>query len=252
MSVKPEPATYPETYYAGAYWGPRKEPPEECARRTAEFLRLLAECDPCLSHWYKLAKSLKDARKYPLMPPEVSTLTEMFQRGVSRENGGPVNERLGFSIWIGNGGDKYDSADLRISGGVYSEAVSNVCVLSLPTLGYGANAERVLTASVLTGAVRSMALAYEPDWAVAMSHAHRDMIDKASNVWLGWITYLSRRLGVVPPLPAPVRMERVEDKGTLIVLTPERFTAANPEHVALARRVHELLVKAGLIRPRTA
>jgi hypothetical protein len=251
MSVKPEPGTYPETYYAGAYWGPRQEPPEECARRTAELLRLLAECDPCLSHWYKPAKSLKDARKYPLMPPEVSTLTEMFRRGVNREKGGPVIEDLGFRIWIGNGGAKYDRASLRIKCGDYCGASPNSCVLSLPTLGYGVNAERVLTASVLTGAVRSMALAYEPDWAVAMSDAHRDMIDKTSNVWLGWVTYLSRRLGVVPPLPAPVRMERVEDKDTLIVLTPERFTAVNPEHVALARRVHELLVRAGLIRPRT-
>ncbi|MFL5343298.1 MAG: Imm52 family immunity protein, partial [Hyalangium sp.] len=24
----------PEGYYAGAYWGPRKESPEECAERT--------------------------------------------------------------------------------------------------------------------------------------------------------------------------------------------------------------------------
>jgi hypothetical protein len=48
-----------------------------------------------------------------------------------------------------------------------------------------------------------------------------------------------------------VRIERVEDKGTLIILTPERFTAANPEHVALARRVRELLSRAGLLRPMT-
>ncbi|NMO22117.1 Imm52 family immunity protein, partial [Pyxidicoccus fallax] len=51
------------------------------------------------------------------------------------------------------------------------------------------------------------------------------------------------------PLPAPVRIEPVEDKGTLIILTPERFTASNPEHVALAARVHELLGGAGLLHP---
>ena len=62
---------------------------------------------------------------------------------------------------------------------------------------------------------------------------------------MGWVTYLSRRLGRVPPLPAPVRIEPVEDKGTLIILTPERFTASNPEHVALAERVRELLDRAG-------
>ncbi|NVJ28612.1 immunity 52 family protein [Myxococcus sp. AM011] len=44
-------------------------------------------------------------------------------------------------------------------------------------------------------------------------------------------------------------MELVEDKGTLVILTPERFTASNPEHVALAERVRELLDRAGLLKP---
>ena len=61
--------------------------------------------------------------------------------------------------------------------------------------------------------------------------------------------YFSRQRGTVPPLPAPVRIEPVEDKGALIILTPERFTASNPEHVALAARVQELLDRAGLLRP---
>lgn len=253
MNGEPALSTYPETYYAGAYWGPRREPPEECARRTAELLRLLGRCDPLLAEWYKPAKKLKDARTFPLMPPDVATLTEMFQRGVDRENGGPVNERLGFRIVIGNGGPKHDFAGLSISCGMFTDAFPNNCLLRLPTPGYGTTAERVITASVLTGAVRSMALAFEPDWAVAMSRTHREMIDKDAepNIWLGWITYLSRRLGVVPPLPAPVRMEHVEDKGTLIVLTPERFTVSIPEHVALAKRVRDLLIRAGLIRPRS-
>jgi hypothetical protein len=48
-----------------------------------------------------------------------------------------------------------------------------------------------------------------------------------------------------------VRVEPVEDKGTLIVLTPERFTAANPAHVELAQRVRGLLDRAGLLHPVT-
>ncbi|AKQ70554.1 hypothetical protein A176_007466 [Myxococcus hansupus] len=46
-----------------------------------------------------------------------------------------------------------------------------------------------------------------------------------------------------------MRLEQVEDKGTLIILTPERFTASNPEHVALAEVVHATLEQAGLMRP---
>jgi hypothetical protein len=53
----------------------------------------------------------------------------------------------------------------------------------------------------------------------------------------------------VPPLPPPVQVEPVEDRGSLVILTPERFTASNPEHVALAARVHEVLGHAGLLKP---
>nr|WP_281291395.1 immunity 52 family protein [Myxococcus llanfairpwllgwyngyllgogerychwyrndrobwllllantysiliogogogochensis] len=134
--------------------------------------------------------------------------------------------------------------------GSYTESsTANACILSLPSRGDGA--ERILTASVLTEVVRGMALAWEPDWAVAMSESHRDMDDEdgSVDVWTGWVTYLARHRGTVPPLPAPVRIESVGDKGTIIVLTPERFTASNPEHVALAERVRELLDRAGLLKP---
>jgi hypothetical protein len=85
---------------------------------------------------------------------------------------------------------------------------------------------------------------------VAMSYTHRRMEGERSpkaERRVAWVTYLARHLGTVPPLPAPVRIEPVEDKGTLIILTPERFTADNPEHLALAERVRELLARAGLL-----
>ncbi|MFY0576639.1 Imm52 family immunity protein [Cystobacter fuscus] len=50
-------------------------------------------------------------------------------------------------------------------------------------------------------------------------------------------------------LPPPVRAEPVEDKGTVMVLAPERLSASNPEHLALGRRVQEVLDAKGLLRP---
>jgi hypothetical protein len=104
---------------------------------------------------------------------------------------------------------------------------------------------------VLTNVVRAMALAWEPEWAIATSHEHRDLLPQPprAGAFVGWVMYFSRQRGTVPPLPSPVRVEPVEDRGTLVILTPERFTASNPEHVALAARVHELLDRAGLLGP---
>ncbi|WP_223635787.1 immunity 52 family protein [Corallococcus sp. EGB] len=252
MTATSAPESYPETYYAGAYWGARKESPEDCARRTAGLLELLAECDPFLSHWYKPARSRKDARKHPLMPPDVPTLTGLFQRGVNREPGGPPIEELGFRFSFDNGGAAGDCATMRINGGMDSAAVPNHCVLTVPWRG--PNADRVLTVSVLTKAVRAMVLSWDPDWALATSNAYeRQYREPVSAPFsLGWITYLSRRIGTVPPLPEPVHVEQVEGRGTLMVLTPERFTVANPEHIALARSVRGLLAQAGLMPAATS
>ncbi|NOK12930.1 hypothetical protein HNS30_28185 [Corallococcus exercitus] len=236
-------------YYAGAYWGPRQETPEECARRTADFLNLLPPYDPLLATWYKPARSLRDARKHSLMPPDVPTLTELFQRGVNREKGGPVFEDLGFSFWFGNGEVGGDSVSLRIKCGDYSGANPNCCVMPLPAKG--TSVERMLTVPVLSGVLRSMALAFDPDWAVAGSNEYRKSMsaDPSAGAFVGWITYQSRRRGTVPPLPAPVRIEPVEDKGALIILSPDRISARIPEQVEQGHRVGALLAKAGLMRP---
>lgn len=248
MTGKSEPQTYPDSYYAGAYWSPRKESPEECARRAVVFLNSLAACDPLLAHWNSIPKPRGRGLKTPIMPPDVTSLTEAFRRGVNREPGGPAIEHLGLTVGAYNDGARQDHASLSMRCGSYGEGTSNACVLNLPS--EGANADRVLTHSVLSGVVRSMAVAWDPDWAVATSSNHRDTLSEKgkAGTFAGWVTYLSRRRGTVPPLPVPVRIEPVEDRGALVILTPERLTAS-PEHVEIGRHVGELLARAGLMQP---
>jgi hypothetical protein len=40
----------------------------------------------------------------------------------------------------------------------------------------------------------------------------------------------------------------MEDKGTLVILTPERLDEANAEHVARGRRIQQVLQERGLLR----
>lgn len=235
-----------ETYYAGAYWRARKESPEECGRRAEVFLTALSKVDPSFSQWFKQGNSRKEALKHRIELDRAS-LEKMFRRGMDR-----VVEELGFRISGWTGGDDYEASSFFITCGGHSEHVRNVCLIHLPSQGsghLGPIGERVLTAVVLTELVRAMAVAWEPDHAVANSSELSDLIQKDSkeDVVVSWVMYLSHCRGKVPPLPAPVRVEPVEDKGTLIVLTPERFTVNNPEHVALAARVRDLLDEAGLL-----
>lgn len=234
-----------ETYYAGGYWGIRKEPPSECARRLEDFLNGLSSVDSSFAHWYETAKSLKDSLKHPLRPDREDLATFVQQ------NKDPAFDDLGFSLggWNGEPNEHEDCGFLVRCGGYHARA-NNRCVFSLPSRG--PNAERVLTAPVLANTLRATARAWEPDWGVAMSHSHRDLVESRrvpKAPYIGWVTYLARHRGPVPPLPSPVSIEQVEDKGTLIILTPERFTASNPAHVALAETVRERLDRAGLLNP---
>lgn len=239
-----------ETYYIGAYWGARHEDAEACARRLEALVRLLAPVDPLFASWFKGSKSLKQSLQRPL-ELELPSLQKYIQRNLMRDDRRMPMEDMGFRVSLWNGRQGGNDAFLSIGCGGDWEQVSNRCVLD--AYKEGPASERILTTPFQVQALRAMATAWDPDWGVGMSRAHRDIIGpKCPDVLVGWVTYLSRRLGRVPPLPAPVRIEPVEDQGTLVILTPERFTVSNPEHVALAERVRELLDRAGLLTVKRA
>ena len=230
-----------ETYYAGSYWLARSESAEACTRRAERFFHLLGRCDPAWNRWCETAGSFEEARKGQFAPN-----AEGFQKlfGKQEERG---DDDFSFHLWTGDSQDETSGID-GACGSADALLPSN-CVLR--PYKRGPIAERVLTASVMAEVLRAMALAWDPEWGVATSEAHRDSVTEKAKpgTFIGWVMYFSRLRGKVPPLPAPVRIEPVEDKGTLVTLTPERFTASNPEHVALAARVHELLDRARLLRP---
>jgi hypothetical protein len=229
------------TYYVGAYWLARHESAEACARRAETFFQLLGQCDPAWRLWNDSAASKKEQERPTTL--DAATFARMFGRKKYQQ--GPDGFR--FLFWAGE--TVPESTSVYVRCGAASPLVSSACVLTPPT--QGSVSERVLTVSALVQVLRAMVLAWEPEWGVATSQAHQDLMTKGSNpdTFVGWVTYVSRQRGTVPPLPAPVRVEPVEDKGTLIILTPERFSVSNPEHVALATRVHTLLDEAGLMGP---
>jgi hypothetical protein len=240
-----------ETYYAGAYWGPRQESAEQCARRAKLFFTAMAQCDDDFIRWYGPTLSRKQAPQ--ALQVEVPTLERMFEEGRTRNDEGGIIEDLGFhtsgdnGMWPGTRPREFVA--FRVKCGSHAERLPNSCVLNLPSAGSAM--DRTVRAPMLASILRAMALAWEPGWGIATSHAHRDMVTERATVgtFVGWVMYFAHGLGVLPPLPAPVRVEPVEDKGTLVILTPERFSASNPEHVALAARVHEVLSHAGLLKP---
>ncbi|MFP2933083.1 Imm52 family immunity protein [Pyxidicoccus sp. 3LG] len=129
MTANAETETRPDSYYAGAYWGPRRESPEECAKRLGALLAGLSETDPSLARWFQQGKSRKDALNRPL-GPNVADLEAFVRRGKDR-----TFDELGFSVGGWNGAaDDYEASGFLIACGGYSEWVNNRCVFTLPRL----------------------------------------------------------------------------------------------------------------------
>lgn len=230
-----------ETYYAGSCWLDRPESAEACARRAERFFHLLGRCDPAWTRWHEPAGSFEEARER-LFTTDAENFQKLFAQKEHR-----IGDGFSFHLWTGDSLEETSGVDCNC--GHSSVHLPSTCVLR--PYDEGLIGERVLTAPVMAEVLRAMALAWDPEWGVATSEAHRDSVTEKAKpgTFVGWVMYFSRLRGKVPPLPAPVRIEPVEDKGTIVILTPERFTASNPEHVALAARVHELLDRAGLLRP---
>jgi hypothetical protein len=242
-----------ETYFAMVSWAPRRESSESCAHRAFALLEALERLEPSLRDFWIWSRGRKKVRVPVLANREQAA--QIISRNVNRNDGDrKVIENLGFSgtfvatvesdVTPKNG----ESLFLRFDCGCFGSS-SNSCSMDLPVDPPVAN--RVLKWDVLAELMRLMLDTMGGDNGLITSHAHWDLVNDhpiTTDEPVGWLMYFSREQGVVPPLPAPVRIEPVGDKGTLVILTPERLTAANPEHVELGRQVRRLLSKAGLLK----
>jgi len=234
-----------EWNYVGGYWGPRRETARECARRAELFFHMLARCDPSFAQWYRRGRGAPHGSPGHPVRPDVEEWEQLFLRGRSRGDADKkVIEEFGFMTHVWNA--EKNRTRVHFDCGAYSLGSVNSCLIEPPN--EGPVRERILRAPVLAEVLSSVATAWDPDSAMVSSTEMVRLIEKQEDaVRVGWLTYLSRRLGKLPPLPAPVRIEPVGELGWLLILSPEPMTASNPEHVAFTARVRELLDRAGLI-----
>jgi hypothetical protein len=229
-----------ETYYAGAYWGCRPESAQECARRAETFFRLLSQCHPTYARWYEKASSTQRALQLQF-DLNLDTFVRFFEKKTYQLG----KDGFVFGAWTGHRENQGGMVSLTC--GSAAEVTPNGVLLYLPSEPPAS--ELLITLPLLTGVMRAMALAWEPDWAYAGSDEFRDCLSQeTSDTFVGWLTYIARSWGEVPALPEPARIEPVEDKGTLIILGPERLSATNPGHLALGQQVQQVLKTHGLLR----
>ncbi|NRD49739.1 immunity 52 family protein [Corallococcus exiguus] len=229
-----------ETHFAGCYWLVRPEPIEACARRLETFLGMMGPLEPIWNRWHQSAATFEKARKRQVQP-DAMTLAKLLGKKSNR-----IGDGSNFWLWAGESADETSGVNGYCGGS--SPYLTSTCILN--SLGQSEVAKRVVTAPVMTGVVRAMALAWEPEFALAASDQHRELVAVPMiENYIGWVTYLADFRGPVPPLPSSVQVEHIPDRGTLITLTQEKFSVSNPAHVALAADVQARLQAAGLLTP---
>ena len=235
------------------WWkGNRKESPEECARRTLALMEGLIQTDPLFSTLQTTSRKRGKYVDEPL-PFDVDGLARLFSKGVNRSSvSRTVKKELGFRLMASTPGKDYAALDIHC--GVYDSPFnSNECRLDLPSRG--PDAERLVNARTVEQFMRLMVDAFEPDYGLAGEFEFKEAVmQDRQDRWersVSWIMYFSRACGTVPPLPAPVRISPVGNRGMVIVMAPEFLVASNPDHVAHGRLVRALLKKSGVLdRPR--
>ncbi len=234
-----------ETHYIGIYWLNRREPTQESASRAEYLFQLLREYDQRLSQWYEKGWTLEEALAHRLRT-EAADIEEVF-RQQEQEEGRMTGE--GFSLRLWNGEPDDGGLGLSLRCGETTTVLSNNCLIHPPS--EGPLSERLLTSAALSRLLQAMVRAWEPEWGVATSHEHRDLVSESAHAgtFIGWLTYFSHRRGPLPALPPPVHVEPVDGLGSLVLLTPERFSPSNPSHLQLAREVTVRLEQAGLLHP---
>lgn len=233
-----------ERFQAAAFWASRKESAEACARRAETFFGLLAACDPAYARWFEYAYSRKNALQLPF-EPTAATFRRFFERKKYRLG----KDGFCFEAWTGQE-QRGKGGQLSLTCGSGLPFYSNGCLLHLPREEPAAS--RVLTPGVLQNLLRAMVLAWEPDACGVVADedvaALREL--EAGRPCLSWLMYFPRQRGKLPSLPRPVRVVPVEDKGSLVVLTPERPRWDDAAQLDLVARVQGRLEKAGLLRLR--
>ena len=121
-----------DSYYVGAYWGPRLETPSECARRVVHFLELLAPCDPAFVQWYRGGRGApRGSAGHPLQV-EVAAVEALLKKKRGRAGQGNKDvTHLGFGQHFWNA--KEDPAFISLSCGSLSRwGPSNSCIIHPP------------------------------------------------------------------------------------------------------------------------
>jgi len=220
-----------DSFYIGAYWGPRVQSIEEVTAAALNLFRRLAEADTLFSDWYQLGRSSKEAKEHVFVPGEDS-VRQLLLRGQNRRDADrrPIGE-LGFSLSVWNGRVGPGAANLSILMGAASERVSNRCVVSIQQ-GPSSSLD-ISTVPKLKRVMSVLVETLNPNRAVVSSSSVDEALEEAGvHTKVGWLTYLSDDTLPEPSVKAAYQIAMLGETGWLVALPSRDVIDESPEEVS--------------------
>ncbi|MGK5533677.1 Imm52 family immunity protein [Streptomyces sp. URMC 129] len=183
-----------DTFYLGAYWGPRAESAGECAARLGDCLQRLGTTHPALATWFRKGKS-KAAASNEAITVNNEALEALLLAGRSRTDiGGDTIDELGFRASLWNRDPLAVSLSTTCGAHPATNSVMNYFTLTLPEPLEAAT--ELYEPDVARAVFRAVVEAWSPTWATYASYAMRERQRTAPGQPVGgWLTYLDGKLG---------------------------------------------------------
>lgn len=229
-----------ENYSIGVFWKVRQETAEAAADKLSKVFPCLIAEDPRLSTWYHRYKkpSALDA----------DSLKNLLLKGQHYTSEGYLIPELGFGTSLFSFFQDEQDVHLGVHCGedALPPANWNDCVLRLP--------EQYVKETPISRWVTWMACLvdiWQPDHGALAPSKYWQLAPKMPR-WtprIGWMTYLRIRPDDLAFLSPDYIVRPMGEAGCLIIVTEERFTVSNPEHVEKANGLVQLLQARNLLKP---
>ena len=175
------------SFFAGAYWGSRKETLDMVSKRTYKFIKRISSFSTEFSEWYMLGMNRKEALKNKITMTEefIKELYLMDSKNTDMADQGQSTAFFSLGLWNGKRDEEASNLNFTLGGEFKTKNISNCCVLKLPFEGSFRdwlikfeNAKQLLELFIDE---------WNPDFARFSSYNLSKRLSNGKK--LGWITY---------------------------------------------------------------
>lgn len=225
-------------YYAGVFWGPREETPEQLAARWLKLIARLQAIGPIFAHWYTWA----DGNRSVPFDTDTAPLAEQIAAEVTTSDGGKPLPHLGYQLFAHNSTEtrrRPRGFEIHMYAGGSSRWQSNRIGIRTD---YGVVPDPdVVTYRIFKDALLALAETFDASLGRAYPTSLADLWPNDQR-WqptlrLAWISYVAPGFAPLITPPSLAIVERRPDGGLLMAATDETFVTTNPAHAAVAREI---------------